>query len=184
MPKLKNLSVISPSFTNALLLVFCETYKDEQLPSEVIRELLIDFTSTANHQITPPFIFLFSLPAHIEIGAFFLSSFYRWIVLGELNEEKSYGKFHLKILECMSSIEMTSISKPIVYTKYLELIIDIIQRAAKSNHDPEKIQRAMEKFAQLIQVSKSYLYGNIPLLFERLKSLPKNQLMDIIIAMK
>jgi hypothetical protein len=68
-----------------------------------------------------------------------------------------------------------------VCTKYLETIIDIIERAAKVK-DPATVQKAIEKFAQIVLASKSFLYGNIPLLTERLFLLPKNALLDLVIS--
>lgn len=82
----------------------------------------------------------------------------------------------------MSNVEVTA--KPVVYTKYLEVIIEQIQKALVKVKDPERIQRSLEKLAQLIQVSKNFLYGNIPLLMEKLKMLPKNPILELVISMK
>ncbi|KAG5675519.1 hypothetical protein PVAND_005415 [Polypedilum vanderplanki] len=177
--KLKALPSISPMFTNALCLVAAETFKDD-LPSPVIGELLITFMS---YNPSPPIIFTFTIPAHIEVGSFILGALFKYTILSELYEEKpSYSKLHLKILECLSNIEITSPSKPIIYTKYLESIADHILRATKVINDPERIQKSIEKFSQLIQISKSYLYGNIPQLFEKLRTLPRNALMDLVLT--
>lgn len=169
---------MSPLFVNTLCLTFAETFKDEQMPTPIIGSLVTEFIQSSS----PAFLYTFNITAHVEVGAVILAALYRWTVLSELYEEKpSYSKLHLKILECMSGIDGTTAqSKPIVYTKYLDIIIDQIQRAALTK-DPERVQRSLEKFAQLIQVSKTYLYGNIPLLMERLRSLPKNSLMELVI---
>lgn len=176
--KLKSLGTMSPLFVNTLCLTFAETFKDEQLPTPIIGSLVTEFIQSSS----PAFLYNFNITAHVEVGAVILAALYRWTVLSELYEEKpSYSKLHLKILECMSGIDGTTAqSKPIVYTKYLDIIIDQIQRAALTK-DPERVQRSLEKFAQLIQVSKTYLYGNIPLLMERLRSLPKNSLMELVV---
>lgn len=175
MDKLKALPTLSPLFTNSLCLIFAETFKDDQLPTKIIGELITDFMALS------PFIYIFSIPTHIEVGAFLLGAFFRWTILSELYEDTpSFSKLHLKILECLSNVDIKSPSKPIVYTKFLEAIIDQIHRAAKIK-EPEKIQRSLEKFAQLIQISKSYLYGNIPFLMDKLKTLPKNPLMELIL---
>jgi Domain of unknown function (DUF4507) len=118
----------------------------------------------------------------MEVGAFLIGTYFRWTVLSELFEDKpSYSKLHLTILECLSSLEPPL--KPVVYTKYLETIADQIQRASKVK-EPERVQRSLEKFAQLIQITKNFLYGNIPLLMEKLKQLPKNSLMELVITIK
>lgn len=178
--KLRSLPTLSPIFTNALCLIFAETYKDDQLPTSIIANLIVDFMSLS----PSPLVYTFSIPAHNEMGAFILVGFFRWIVLSELYEDQpSYSKLHLKILECLSMIDLQSPSKPIVYTKYLENIIDQINRASKTK-DSERVQRSIEKLAQIIQISKNFLYGNIPMLMEKLKSLPKNALMEMIISFK
>jgi hypothetical protein len=175
--KLKSLPTLSPLFTNSLCLIFAETYKDDMLPTKIIGELITEFMTLS------PFIYIFNIPSHIEVGAFLLGAVFRWTILSELYEESpSFSKLHLKILECLSSVDIKSPSKPIVYTKFLEIIIDQIQKASKVK-DPERIQRSLEKFAQLIQISKSFLYGNIPLLMEKLKLLPKNPLMELILRL-
>jgi hypothetical protein len=170
--KLKALPVLSPLFTNSLCLIFAETFKDDQLPSKIIADLVTLSPS--------PFISFFSIPIHVEIGAFIIGSFFRWDVISELYEEPySYSQFHLKILNEMSNVELTS--KPIVYTKYIEAIVEQIQRASLKVKDPERIQRCLEKLAQLIQVSKNFLYGNMPSLMEKLRNLPKNPLLELVI---
>lgn len=171
--KLKALPVLSPLFTNSLCLIFAETFKDDQLPSKIIADLVTLSPS--------PFISFFSIPTHVEIGAFIIGSFFRWDVISEIYEGQpySYSQLHLKILNEMSNVDVTA--KPIVYTKYLEVIVEQIQRASLKVKDPERIQRSIEKFAQLIQVSKNFLYGNIPALMEKLKMLPKNPLMELVI---
>lgn len=169
---------ISPLFVNSLCLIFAETFKDDNLPTAIVGSLVTEFVQSST---SPAFVYTFSIPAHVEVGAFLLGSFFRWTVLSELYEEKpSYSKLHLKILECMSNLDPAAAAKPIVYTKYLETIIDQIERAAKIKN-PETIQRSLEKFAQLVQVSKIYFYGNIPLFVERLKLLPKNSLLELVI---
>lgn len=178
--KLKILPLLSPLFTNALCLIFAETFKDDQLPTRVLAELVTEFLN-----FTPsPFIFCFSIPSHVETGAFLIGSFFRWSVLSELFDEQpySYSKLHLKILNEMSNVEVTA--KPLVYTKYLEVIIEQIQKSLVKIKDPERVQRSVEKLAQLIQVSKNYLYGNIPMLMDKLKMLPKNPILDLVISMK
>jgi hypothetical protein len=175
--KLKALPLLSPLFTNALCLIFAETYKDDQLPTRIIADLVTEFMN-----FTPsPFFFCFSIPSHIDTGSFLIGSFYRWSVLSELFEEHpfTYSRLHLKILNEMSNVEMSP--KPVVYTKYLEVIVEQIQKSLVKVKDPERVQRCLEKFAQLIQVSKSFLYGNIPGLMEKLKMLPKNPLMELVI---
>ena len=175
--KLKSLPTLSPLFTNSLCLIFAETYKDDMLPTKIIGELITEFMTLS------PFIYIFNIPSHIEVGAFLLGTFFRWTILSELYEEApSLSKLHLKILECLSSVDIKSPSKPIVYTKFLEVIIDQIQKASKVKAN-DRVQKSLEKFAQLIQISKSFLYGNIPLLMERLKTLPKNPLMELILRL-
>lgn len=143
--KLKALPALSPLFTNSLCLIFAETFKDDQLPTKIIADLV---TSS-------PFIFCFSIPTHIDTGAFIIGSFFRWDVLSELYEDNQpycYSQLHLKILTELSNVEINA--KPVVYTKYMEVIVEQIQRASLKIKDPERIQRSVEKFAQLIQVSK------------------------------
>jgi hypothetical protein len=181
MDKLRALPSLSPMFTNALCLICAETYKEDQLPAPIIGELLTEFMS---HTPSPPIVFTFTIPTHIEVGSLILCSLFRFTILSELFEEKSsYSALHLKILECLTTIDISSPSKPIIYTKYLENIADQISRAAKVK-EPEKVQKSLEKFAQLIQISKNYLYGNIPMLMDKLKTLPKNSLMDLVISFK
>lgn len=176
--KLKTLAILSPLFVNSLCLIFAETYKDEQLPTAIIGSLVTEIIQAPG---APAFLYTFTIPTHVEVGALILGSFYRWTVLSELYEEKpTYSKLHLKILECMSNIDPALPAKPIVYTKYLENIVDQIQRATKVK-EPERVQRSLEKFAQLVQVSKTYLYGNVPMLMERLKTLPRNSLLELVI---
>lgn len=178
--KLKSLAFLSPLFVNSLCLIFAETFKDDQLPTAIIGSLVTEFVET---KPSPPFIFTFTIPAHTEIGALILGSFMRWAVLSELFEEKpSYSRLLLKILECLSSVEPVPL--PVVATKYIEVIIDQIERAAKVK-DPTRVQNSLGNLAQLVQVSKPFFYGNVPLLIsklERLKSLPKNPLLDLVIA--
>lgn len=178
--KLKTLPVLSPLFTNAFCLILAENYKDDLLPPKIHTELLTEFMSFH----PSPFIFCFSIASHIDTGSYLIGSFFRWSVLSELYDDQpySYSRLHLKILNEMSNAEITA--KPVVYTKYLEVIVDQIQKSMTKIKDPERIQRALEKFAQLIQVSKNYLYGNIPLLMEKLKMLPKNPLLDLVILTK
>lgn len=162
---------------NSLCLIFAETFKDELLPTPIVGSLITEFVQAAS----PPFMFTFSVPGHVEVGAFILASFFRWTVLSQLSEEKpAYSRLHLKVLECINNVEPESIAKPIVYIKYLEVIIDHIERAAKVKN-PAVVQKAVEKFAQLVLACKSYLYGSTPLLIERLATLPKNSLLDLVI---
>jgi hypothetical protein len=176
--KLKTLPMISPIFTNALCLVFAETFTDEKMPPKLIGELLVEFM-----KVSPPsFIFTFTIPSHIESGSIILAAFFRWSVLSEILEEKSnYSHFHLKILECIASIDLKIASKPIIYTKYLENVAEMIIRLG-SCHQPEKVQKSLLKFAQIVQVSKKFLYGNIPSFVEKLKCLPKSSLLDLVIS--
>jgi hypothetical protein len=177
--KLKSLASLSPLFVNALCLIFAETFKDDQIPSGIIGELVTEFVQSSS---SPPFMFTFTMPAQIDIGSLILASFFRWSVLSELYEEKpSYSRLHLKILECISNIDLATPGKPVIYTKHLENILDLIQKAVKVK-EPEKVQRSLEKLASILGVSKAYLYGNVPLLIERLKALPKNSLLEIVIA--
>lgn len=175
MDKLKALPSLSPLFTNSLCLIFAESFKDDQLPTKIISELITDFLALT------PFIYIFSVQTHIDTGSFLLCTFMRWTILSELYEAQPNSKLHLKILECLSSVDPNSPSKPIVYTKYIEGIADQIQRAVKIVEEPERIQRSMEKFAQLLQISKKFLYGNIPLLMDRIRQLPKNSLMELVL---
>lgn len=179
--KLKTLPTLSPLFVNALSMIFAETYKEEQLPTPIVASLIVEFLKTSN---APPILYTFAVPVHVEIGAFILSQFYRWTVLSELSEEATrnttYSQLHLKILECMSNIDPKS-NLPIIPTKNLEAIADLIGRAAKVK-DPVTIQKSLEKFAQLVQVSKVYFYGNVSILIDHLKALPKNALLDLVIS--
>jgi Domain of unknown function (DUF4507) len=171
---MKTLSSLSPLLVNAMCLIFAETFKDDLMPTPIIGRLATEFVSCPS----PPFIFTFAINQHLESGAAILSSFFRWAVLSELFEEKpSYSTLHLQVLECISSVDL----KLVVYTKNLEPIIDQLLRAVKVK-EPEKIQRSLEKFAQLIQVSKMFLYGNIPHFIEKLKMLPKNSLLELVIT--
>jgi Domain of unknown function (DUF4507) len=62
--KLKSLPMISPIFTNALCLVFAETFKDDIMPPALVGELLVEFM-----KVSPPsFIFTFTIPSHVESG--------------------------------------------------------------------------------------------------------------------
>lgn len=176
--KLKTLATISPLFVNSLCLIFAETFKDDQMPTAIIGSLVTEFVQSSP---SPAFIYTFSIPAHVEVGAFLLGSFFRWTVLSELYDEKpSFSKLHLKILECMTNLDSAATSKPVIYTKNLEVIIDQIEKASKIR-DPETIQKSLEKFAQLVQVSKEYFYGNVPFFVDRLKLLPKNSLLELVI---
>lgn len=176
--KLKSVAVISPLFVNSLCLIFAETFKDDQLPTAIVGSLVTEFVQTKPQ---PPFILSFTIATHHEIGALILGSFMRWAVLSELLEEKpSYSCMHLQILKCLSCIEPGSILKPMVATKYIEAIIDQIEKAAKVK-EPERVQNSLEKLAQLVQVSKQFLYGSIPMLLERLQNLPKNPLLTLVI---
>lgn len=175
--KLYTLPLVSPLLTNALCLIFAETFKDDQMPTRILADLVTEYMS-----FTPsPFLFCFSISSQNDTGSFLISSFFRWSVLGEIFDENpySYSKMHLKILNALTNIEM--VEKPAINTKYLEAIVDQIQKALAKCKDPERVQRSLEKFAQLIQVSKCYLYGNIPGLMEKLKILPKNPLLDLVI---
>lgn len=176
--KFKTLSGISPLFVNSLSVIFAETFKDDQMPTPIIGKLITEFVQSST---SPPFIYTFTVPVHTEVGAFLVGAFFRWIVLSEFNDEgASYSRLHLKIMECLSNLDQTLPTKPIVYTKFLTEICDQIERVAKVK-DPEMVQRSLEKFAQLVQVSKVYLYGNVPLLIEKLKKLPKNSLLELVI---
>lgn len=125
-------------------------------------------------------MFTFTIPAHAEIGAFILGSFFRWTILSELYDPKPlYSKMHLKLLEVLSDIDQIVTSKPVISTKHLEAIIDQIERAGLTK-EPETIQRSLEKFAQLVQVSKIFLFGNIPQFADRLSKLPRNGLLDLV----
>jgi Domain of unknown function (DUF4507) len=176
---MKTLSLLSPLLVNAMCLIFAETFKDDQLPTPIIGSLATEFMSCP----TPPFVFTFTIPQHLETGATILGSFFRWTVLSELYEEKpSYSSLHLKVLECITNVDPIGLPvKPIVQIKFLDPIIEIILRAAKTK-EPERVQRSLEKFAQLIQVSKNYLYGNIPEFYRKLKLLPKNSFLELVIA--
>lgn len=172
------LPVISPLFVNSLSLFIAETFKDDQMPTPILGKLITEFVQSL---ASPPFIFSFTVPVHIEIGAFLTATFYRWVVLSEFHDEgPAYSRLHLKLLEVMSLLDPSAPTKPIIYTKHLIEICDQIERAAKTK-SPETTQKCLEKFAQLVQVSMNYLYGSIPLFMERLKSLPKNYLMEMVI---
>lgn len=176
--KFKALSGISPLFVNSLSVIIAETFKDEQMPTPIIGRLITEFVQSST---SPPFVYTFTVPIHIEIGAFLLGAFYRWTVLSEFHDEgPAYSRLHLKLLECMSSLDPLAPTKPVIYTKHLVDIIDQIERTATIK-GPEITQKSLEKFAQLVQASKSYLYGNVPLLIERLKGLPKNSLLELVI---
>jgi len=174
--KILALPTISPIFINGLCYMFAELDKVE-LPKPLVQRMVNEFVTTAS----PPLFLTFMVPAHMEVGAFLLGTFFRWSVLSELQSQgESYSKMHLKILECMSSIEPTSPTKPVVYTKFFEVIIDSLLQAAKTT-ESEAIQRSILKLAQLVQASKPFLYGNIPILMERLSQLPKNSLMSLVV---
>lgn len=168
---------MSPIFVNSLCLIFAEIFKDEQLPTPIIASLITEFIQFAP---LPPFMFTFTIPAHVEIGAFILGSFFRWTILSELCDPKPlYSKMHLKLLEVLSDIDQIVTSKPVISTKHLETVIDQIERAGLTK-EPETIQRSLEKFAQLVQVSKIFLFGNIPQFADRLSKMPKNALLDLV----
>lgn len=97
--KLKTLSVLSPLFVNALSLIFAETYKDDLMPTPIVASLITEFLQSAN---APPILYTFTVPVHVEVGAFILTAIYRWTVLSEFHEERTiYSKLHLRILECL-----------------------------------------------------------------------------------
>lgn len=175
--KLKILPSKAPLLVNAISLIFAETFKEDILPPPIIGSLLTAFVD----EPTPPFILTFAVHQHYEIGSTIMGSFLRWTVLSELFEEKpSYSRLHLKVLESITNIDPMIVVKPIVQIKHLDPTIDLILRAAKTK-EPERVQRSVEKFAQLIQAIKTYLYGNIPHFIERMKLLPKNSFLDLVI---
>lgn len=176
--KLKSLPTLSPIFTNALCLVFAENYKDDQTPPPLVGNLLTEFM-----EVSPPsFIFTFTIPSHVESGSIILAAFFRWSVLNEIKDLRpSYSHFHLKVIECIASIDPLLPSKPIVNTKSLESIADSILRL-KSSADEEKVQKSLLKFAQIVQVSKKFMHGNVTVFKEKLKFLPKNSLLDLVIT--
>lgn len=163
--KLKTLPAVSPIFTNALCLVFAETFKNENLPPPLVGQLLVEFMKTS----PPSFIYTFAIPSHVESGSIIIAAFFRFSVISVIIEEKSsYSHVHLKILECLASIDVTIPSKPIICTKHLENIADLIHRL--SAHYPlERVAQSYMKFAQIVQLSKKFLYGNIPMFVEKLK---------------
>jgi hypothetical protein len=176
--KFEMLGTLAPLLVNAMSLIFAETYKDDQLPTPIIGSLVTAFVEDS----TPPYILTFAVPSHYDIGSTIMGSYLRWTVLSELYEEKpSYSRLHFRVLESFTNIDPMIIVKPIVQIKHLDPNFDIILRAAKTR-DPERVQRAVEKFAQMIQVIKGCLYGNVPQFVERMKMLPKNSFLDLVIA--
>lgn len=173
--KLKNLPAISPIFTNALCLVLAENFKDERTPPLLIGSLLFEFL-----EVNPPsFIFTFTIPSHIESGQEILAAFFRWSVLNELQiSEQSYSHFHLKVIEAISSCSTVALT---IRTEKLEAIADLILKL-KSSADEEKVQKSLLKFAQIVQISKKSMQGNLTVFKEKLKKLPKNALMELVIS--
>jgi Domain of unknown function (DUF4507) len=101
--KVKSLAEISPLFVNALLLIFAETFKEDQLPSPIIGSMITEFIQSST---APSFMCMFAVPGHADVAAHLLGSFFRWTVLGELYEEKSsYSKLHLKVVECLNNVD-------------------------------------------------------------------------------
>lgn len=177
--KLKSLARVSPLFVNSLCLVFAETFRDEHLPTTVVASLVTEFIQETP---LPPFMFTFSIPAYAEIGSLIVATFFRWIVLSEIHDPKAlYSQMHLKLLECLSNTELVVPAKPIITTKHLENIIDQIERAVLTK-EKEVVQKSLLILAQVIQVLKPFLFGNIPKFISRLSNLPNNALLDIVRA--
>lgn len=127
-------------------------------------------------------MFTFTIPSQAEIGSLIVGTFFRWVILSEIYDQSSlYSKMHLKLLECLSNPDTIVPAKPVITTKHLENIIDQIERAALTK-DPEVIQKSLEKLAQVVQVSKPFLFGNIAKFIQRLSTLPKNSILDIVRA--
>lgn len=175
--KLKSLPAESPIFTNALCLIFAENYMNDQTPPPLIGNLLVEFIEV----MPPSFVFTFTIPSHVDSGSLILAAFFRWSVLNELKDLKpSYSHFHLKVIECIASIDPLLKAKPTVRTENLENIADSILKL-KNAVDDGKVQKSLLKFAQIVQVSKKFMQGNLTVFREKLKLLPKNSLMDMVL---
>lgn len=125
-------------------------------------------------------MFTFSIPAHAETGSLIVTTFFRWVVLSEMFDPNPlYSQMHLKLLECLSNTELVVPAKPIIKIKHLENILDQIERAVLTK-DMEVVQKSLFILAQVVQVLKPFLFGNVPKFLSRLSNLPKHPLLDIV----
>lgn len=122
-----------------------------------------------------------------------LAGLIRWNVLAPLVSQKvssSYSNLHLSLLQTLVQIVNTG-PPTALNSQHLAAIASPLQAYAhrlkleqKNPSEDPLYQKAMERFAQAIQVAltANCVYGNIPHLLCVLEALPSHTLMSIVIA--
>lgn len=162
-------------FSNSFLQLISEIFVGQQFPPPIIQDIITEWVSKY-----PTLLFAYG-PQVSETGSIALAGLIRWCSLAPFENQPNYSKLHLSLLQSLSNQEGMTV-KPVIFTKQLEVIIDVLLKVPKVTRDEEDVQKSLERFAQIIAISRQYLYGNVPSLVERLKKLPSNLLMDIVIT--
>ena len=161
--------------SNSFLQLISEIFVDQQFPPPVIQDIITEWVSKY------PILFAYG-PQVSETGSIALAGLIRWCSLAPLFENQpNYSKLHLSLLQSLSNQEAITV-KPVIFTKQLEVVIDVFLKVFKTTKEQEDVQKSLERFAQIIAIARQYLYGNVPLFVERLKKLPSNLLLDIVIS--
>lgn len=190
---LKNPIFYSIAFAASFITSVTELYLNESkgaivTPPDNLLQLITDWIST-----NPSLLFatqnnsLFLPNAIVMPSISPVAGLIRWCVVSALFQfGSSYSKLHLVVLQSLMEAKSNAVN-----SQHFGQIISSIQNKADlqklNKNNPENdddIQLAMERFGQMIQVciSTKCIYGNIPQLLFKLESLPKNQLMEIIIS--
>lgn len=122
-----------------------------------------------------------------------LAGLIRWCVLAPLfppHESPSYSKLHLAILQSLLQASSSSTAANALNALHLGMIIITLKKKSQqiidANGNPEQdaqYQCSIERFAQALQLALSAqtMSGNLPQLFSRLETLPRNPLLQIVI---
>ncbi|CAO1431842.1 unnamed protein product [Diamesa hyperborea] len=163
-------------FSNSFLQLISEIFIDQQFPPPIIQDIFTEWITKY-----PTLLFAYG-PQVSETGSIALAGLIRWCSLAPLFENQpNYSKLHLSLLQSLSNQEAIQV-KPVIFTKQLEVVVDVFLKVSKTTKDQEDVQKSLERFAQIIAISRQYLYGNVPQFVERLKKLPSNLLLDIVIT--
>lgn len=163
-------------FSNSFLQLISEIFVDQQFPPSIIQDIITEWVSKY-----PTLLFSYG-PQVSETGSIALAGLIRWCCLAPLfDNQPNYSKLHLSLLQSLSNQEAITV-KPVIFTKQLEVVVDVFLKVSKTTKDEEDVQKSLERFSQIIAIARQYLYGNVPLFVERLKKLPSNLLLDIVIS--
>lgn len=194
----KILPMVAPRFAANFMTAVADLYMNESrgFPPDSLLEVFTEWITD-----NPQLCLASQLPLALPPGAIAmpvvtpLAGLIRWTVLSGVPQSKcpnssAYSKLHLGLLETMMQIPPPNGPATAINSQHLIQIIHPLnayeRQLVSENIAPETcehFQVMLERFAQAIQVAlySRCVYGSIPQLLGLLESLPRNQLLEIVI---